>query len=193
MVCLGLFLLLIILAFNAYPGGNNFNPLATGHSFWLNFWCDVMAEKTLNDVTNSSRPFAVIAAFFLILGMLILGITSKRILPLSKIKYRVMLSLGVLSIITAPGVNYAHDSFLIITATSGFLAYVIFLHATWQASKKYFFSVGVLAFLTGFLNFVLWLQEHQTIFLPIIQKVSTIFFCMWMFTGGMIFLRLNED
>ena len=188
-ICLGLFLLFITLAFFYYPGGHNFDPMASGHTFWLNFWCDVLAEKTLNEIPNSARPFAVMAGFSLILGILILGINSYRILTLSKINYRLMIALGILSIVTAPGVNYHHDAFLIITATSGFLAFMIFLYASFKARHIVLICFGLLAFLTGFLNFILWLQEHQTIFLPIIQKISTVLFCLWMLTGSLILIK----
>ncbi len=188
-ICLAGFIIFVYLSFQNYPGGNNFDPTAVGHSFWMNFWCDVMADRTLNNVPNTARPFAVAAAFCLVAGLFILGLNSYRFTLFSKLTYRIMLSLGILSILTAPGVNYYHDTFLMITATSGLTAFLMFLFATYKSNNKLFTLFGVLAFLTGLLNFILWLQVHQTIFLPVIQKISTIFLFLWMLTGSLILFK----
>ncbi len=184
-----MFLIFISLAFSHFPGGNNFDPLAPGHTFWRNFWCDVMAETTLNNIPNTARPFAVMAALSLVVGLLIMGINSYRFIVISRWQYRLMVGLGILSIFTAPGVNYYHDTFLIITASAGLTAFLMFLYFSYESANKLFFTFGLFAFLTGLLNFILWLQQQQTIFLPIIQKISTIFLFLWMLTGSIILLK----
>ena len=184
-----LFLIFIQIAFALYPGGNNFNSSAPGHSFWLNFWCDVLAHETLNGVPNPGRPFAVVAGLSLISGLLVMGINSYHFIKITPKVYKVMLSLGILSIITAPALIINHDVFLFITAFTGLTAYMIFLFQCAKSTHHVFFWLGLLAFLTGGLNFILWLQRHQSVFLPIIQKISSIFLLLWMITGSLILLR----
>lgn len=49
---LGGFLVLIVLAMIAYPGGTAWDATTRGHDFWLNYLCDLERQTALNGESN---------------------------------------------------------------------------------------------------------------------------------------------
>ena len=51
-VCMLIFVLAIVLAMGAYPGGTWWDRARIGHSFWQNFVCDLLHHPALNHSPN---------------------------------------------------------------------------------------------------------------------------------------------
>jgi hypothetical protein len=183
------FVVFISVAFYFYPGGNHFDPLVQGHSFWLNFWCDIMTVNAVNNAPNTARPWAILGALFLIGALGTMGASASLLMNISKRYYRLMLILGGVSILGGIAMEYNHDLFLNITAISGLLACSIFLYHSLKSGHITFIFLGCLTYLTTILNLILWLNDHPTSFLPIIQKLSTVFLLMWLISGSLLLIK----
>jgi hypothetical protein len=65
-VSLGGFLVLIVLAMMAYPGGTAWDASTRGHDFWLNYLCDLERETALNGEANVLGARLAQSAMFLL-------------------------------------------------------------------------------------------------------------------------------
>src|SRR6187397_137758 len=66
----GLALAAWLAAMFLYPGGTQFNPAAPGHSFWLNYLCDLSDEHTWSGAPNPRGSLFGRAAMIAITGAL---------------------------------------------------------------------------------------------------------------------------
>jgi len=60
---------LLALAMRLYPGGTELDHHAVGHSFWLNFLCDLTRVRALNGAANAGSGFARAAMATLAVGL----------------------------------------------------------------------------------------------------------------------------
>jgi hypothetical protein len=61
---LGVFLITIWLAAYLYPGGTWFDRASPGFSFWGNFWCDLLHERSFNHQPNTRSLWLARVAFW---------------------------------------------------------------------------------------------------------------------------------
>ena len=61
---LSVFLITIWLAAHFYPGGTWFDPSSPGFSFWGNFWCDLLHERSFNRNPNTRSLWLSRVAFW---------------------------------------------------------------------------------------------------------------------------------
>jgi multisubunit Na+/H+ antiporter MnhF subunit len=61
---LTVFLITIWLAAYLYPGGTWFDRTSPGFSFWGNFWCDLLHERSFNHQPNTPSLWLARAAFW---------------------------------------------------------------------------------------------------------------------------------
>ena len=64
-----LFVVLHSIAAFKFPGGNVFDTQASGHSFWLNYLCDLTHTTALNGEPNPSAPIAKASMLVLSVGL----------------------------------------------------------------------------------------------------------------------------
>ena len=64
------FVLLLIPAMRAYPGGTSWDPASSGHDFWLNYLCDLTRSVALNGQPNPAGAALAQGA----MGLLALGL-----------------------------------------------------------------------------------------------------------------------
>jgi hypothetical protein len=61
---LSVFLITIWLAAYLYPGGTWFDRQSPGFSFWGNFWCDLLHERSFNRLPNTNSLWLARGAFW---------------------------------------------------------------------------------------------------------------------------------
>src|SRR5690242_13840138 len=68
MGCLLVFCVAMVLAMRSYAGGSWLHPHAAGHSFFENFWCDLLREPAHNGCPNGRSVRLAMAGFAALAG-----------------------------------------------------------------------------------------------------------------------------
>ncbi|HEY2406082.1 MAG TPA: hypothetical protein VGI10_08765 [Polyangiaceae bacterium] len=193
---LGAFVLLLLLAILIYPGGNWLDPSATGHRFFLNFFCDLTQPFSISGRPNPVGSLFAKAAmlwFALALGGFFWIAPSHfekgarigvwvRTLGLSA-----TLTYAVVPLVPSEHFGPIHTDAILTAAPPGLLAVLLIVFGLTRAgpAKKLLAWLGVLSLALGVVDsavFVNHLGVHgpPPRLLPVLQKLAAISLSTWM-------------
>lgn len=194
-------LTLLALAMHRYPGGTEIDPHCVGHSFWLNFLCDLTGDRALNGASNAAGrgvARAAMAAFSIGLGAFWL------ILPAEFPEHRALAAivrvagavsvLGFLAVPVAEGPLHAVAVFA--ASVPGVLAAIVGLVATVRYVRDkllLFAAFGAIAAAT--VDSILYARRVMDDFrscppaLPVFQRLTMLFVLVWAGTTALRVLR----
>jgi hypothetical protein len=197
-------LALLGLAMHRYPGGTEIDRHCAGHSFWLNFLCDLTGEQALNGEPNGGHTFARgammafsfgLGAFWLILPTEFSG--HRAVGAVVRVGGAVSV-LGFLSVPIAPGPWHAVAVFM--AAIPGVVAAAVGLYATVRFVKNKALLVGAVASLAAtVVDSILYaarvMDDYRTCppALPIFQRLTLIFVLFWAATTALRAIRPTVD
>jgi hypothetical protein len=185
---------LLAIAMNVYPGGTALDPRAPGHSFWLNFLCDLTAPAARNGVANPVGSLAARAAMLSL--SLALGVTwwlePARLdgRPRARVAIRVAGSLCVASLLVVPLTDdTVHMVSIFIAAAAGLVAGIVTIVAHLRAGgprRRWLPLTAVLAFTaTDAYFYARAVASRPRVVppaLPALQRVAGLLAVAWMLT-----------
>lgn len=125
------FVLLVGIAMALYPGGTWLDPLAPGHDFFRNFFCDLTAPKALNGQQNPGVVFARSGMMMLTLGIFPFWLLVTRLFAHARARWaNVVFVLGVLStsaamlvpLVSSQEYGFLHPLLILVAGVPGLFA-----------------------------------------------------------------------
>lgn len=175
-----LFTSLYVVAAFYYPGGSQHNPGATGFSWIYNYWCNLLNEHAINGQLNPARPIALAAMLVLCITLAVFWYLFPYVTGLTKPLRLIMQMAGSLSMISGFFLfTNQHDIVVNIASFFGLVATIITLIRLYQLRWNRLFRLGL--FNTGLvlLNNILYYGNDLRYYLPVVQKISFLFFLSW--------------
>ena len=197
-------LALLAVAMHRYPGGTEIDPHCVGHSFWLNFLCDLTGEQALNGAPNGGHAFARAAMMAFAFGMGAFWL----ILPAEFSGHRALATvvrgggaisvLGFLSVPIAPGAWHAVAVFM--AAIPGVVAASVGFYATVRFVSDKVLLAGAFGSLTAtVIDSILYAARVMDDYrscppaLPIFQRLTLIFVMVWAGATALRAIRPEPD
>lgn len=197
LIALALFCAAMMAAMASYAGGSWLHPHAPSHSFWENFWCDLLREPAHNGLPNR-RAVALASLGFVAIAAALGGfwLEVSRLLPAWRARF--VQTAGVISAaVTAVVTLVPSDRFPSIhppaVLTAGVLGFtcgcLCSAYALTHARRMPVFAISSLVLIAASgINLVVYVQvayftATDTIVLPVAQKVATLALVAWLISG----------
>ena len=183
-----LFALLYVLATILYPGGS-INNQAAQHFSWLhNYWCDLMDSHSKNGVLNTAQPIAITAIFVLSISLGFFWYNFTQLF-ISRGRFIIRYS-GILSVLLMTSlVAGPHDPVIYMAGLSGITAITGALIVLYQERLYIFFVHGLFCVVLCLINNYIYYTGHLLYALPVVQKISFLFFLIWFFRIAIYLFR----
>lgn len=175
-----LFICLYFVATLFYPGGSQVDINSKGFSWANNYWCNLLNENAMDGQHNSARPFAITAMFVLFLTLAIFWYLFPKHTDLKKsVQLTIQIS-GILAMTVGLFLfTDLHDTIVNIASLFGLVATVgtvLGLHNL-RWTKLFWFGIFNLALVA--LNNILYYGDGLKLYLPVVQKITFLFFLLW--------------
>jgi len=175
-----LFIGLYFLATLFYPGGSQVDKNSKGFSWANNYWCNLLNEKAMNGQHNAARPLAMVAMFVLCLTLAIFWYIFPRKIGFKKSSRLVIQIAGGLAMTTGMFLfTDLHDTIVNIASLCGLVATVGTFIGLYKLKWTRLFGLGILNLLLIVLNNILYYGDGLKLFLPVVQKITFLFFLLW--------------
>lgn len=175
-----LYVLFYITATFFYPGGNQVDKTFKGFSWAQNYWCNLLNEISMNGEPNPARPIALAGmavlcfslAFFWYIFSLKAGFNKRG---------RIIIGLsGCIAMAFELFLFTAYHDLIVVAATLfGLIAiggtFIGLQKLRWK--KLFWFGIFNLCLIA--VNNVLYYGEGLIIYLPVVQKITFLFFLVW--------------
>jgi hypothetical protein len=193
----------LIVAMRAYAGGSWLHPQAPSHSFFENFWCDLLRDPALNGRPNALSVRLTLVAFVavaLALGTFWLEL-AERFGDWRRAFLRwagVVSALGTVLVALMPSDRFPHVHAPAVLAAGGLGLSCGCIGTAWALAQRRqapaFASTSLVLVLATVVNLVLYVRDAyfdapETIALPAAQKVATLALVVWLVLG----LRSNAN
>jgi len=175
-----IFVCLYFVATRFYPGGSQVDKNSVGFSWAQNYWCNLLNESAINGQPNVARPIALTAMFVLCVTLTCFWYIIPLKAGLQKGLRLVIQISGLLAMILAMFLftNY-HDAIVNAASAFGIVAtigtFICINRLKW--SKLLWLGIFNLALVV--LNNILYYNIGLLIFLPVVQKITFLFFLIW--------------
>jgi hypothetical protein len=174
------FIILYIVSASLYPGGSDINKRATGFSWQHNYWCELMATNGQNGQPNTARPVAITAMVVLAISLIIFWYHIPRLFPYRQISNRVIRFCGIGSMFVMPLLLAGfHDTVINTAALFGCIAILGLLINLYRYKMYQLFYHGIFCLLLCGINNYIYYSKDLLHYLPVVQKISFIFFLLW--------------
>lgn len=163
-----------------YPGGSQAGVNAKGFSWVNNYWCNLLNENAINGQHNPARPIAITAMLVLCFTLTIFW----YIFPLQvEFKKSSRLTIQISGAVAmAAGMflftNF-HDTIVNVASLSGLIATVGTFAGLRKLRWTKLFWLGVFNLTLVALNNILYYGEGLKLYLPVVQKITFLFFLVW--------------
>ena len=175
-----LFIGLYFLATLFYPGGSQVDKNSKGFSWANNYWCNLLNEKAMNGQHNAARPLAMVAMFVLCLTLAVFWYIFPRKIGFKKSSRLVIQIAGGLAMTTGMFLfTDLHDTIVNIASLCGLVATVGTFIGLYKLKWTRLFGLGILNLLLVVLNNILYYGDGLKLFLPVVQKITFLFFLLW--------------
>ena len=182
----------LALAMRAYPGGTALDPTTVGHSFWLNFLCDLTGDVAVNGAANArgaSLARVAMVALAVALGcfwlLVPLSFAGGRAFSRPIRTFGLLAVVGVLLVPAATG--RGHIFVVLASAVSGLIASTLALIGSVRWSQSRLLAALACASVTaGLGDAVLYAQSYLVQprvvcpALPFFQRLALILLVGWM-------------
>jgi len=163
-----------------YPGGSQVDKNSIGFSWTQNYWCNLLNENAVNGQHNLARPIALAATFFLCVTLMIFWYIFPKQTAFRKSRRRIVQISGFASMISIMFIwTNLHDIVINIATLFGLIAvvgtFIGLIELKW--SKLFWTGIFILP-LVGLNNF-LYYKNGLLIYLPVVQKITFLYFLFW--------------
>ena len=175
-----LFICLYFFATLFYPGGSQVDKNSKGFSWTNNYWCNLLNENAMNEQHNSARPLAMAAMFVLCLTLAIFWYIFPKITDLKKSsRLIIQISGGLAMAIGMFLFTDLHDTIVNVASLCGLVATVGTFIGLHKLKWTKLFGLGILNLTLVVLNNILYYGDGLKLFLPVVQKITFLFFLLW--------------
>ena len=177
-----LFVVLYFVATFLYPGGSQADKNSIGFSWTNNYWCNLLNETAINGQFNAARPLAMTAMFVLCLTLAIFWYIFPKYADLKKsVRLSIQIS-GTLAMTTGMFLfTDLHDTFVNIASLCGLVATVGTFFGLHKLKWTKLFWFGIFNLAPVALNNILYYGNGLKLYLPVVQKITFLFFLLWIF------------
>ncbi len=175
-----LFVCLYFVATLYYPGGSQVDSHSKGFSWANNYWCNLLNETSINGQLNTARPVAIAALFVLCLTLTIFWYLFPKHTGLKgSVKLVIQIS-GTLAMTTAMFLfTDLHDTIVNIASLCGLVATAGTFIGVHQLKWTKLFWFGIFNLALVALNSILYYGNGLKLYLPVVQKITFLFFLLW--------------
>jgi hypothetical protein len=175
-----IFICLYLISTFYYPGGSQASINDKEFSWANNYWCNLLTEKAMNGEHNPARPIAISAMFILCITLACFWYTFPRQIKFKKnIRLLIQVS-GSLSMLFAAFLSTnLHDTIVNLASFFGIIAMVGTFAGLLKLTWKKLFWLGIFNLLLVGLNNILYYGTGLLKYLPVIQKITFLFFLLW--------------
>jgi len=185
-----LFLLFYLIATLYYPGGSQFSKNKSGFSWTQNYWCNLLNEKAINGLPNPARPIALTAMVILCLTLSLFWYVFPLQVEFSRPRRFVIQFSGFTAMATGLFLfTSLHDIIINVATGFGLIALIGTLAGLKKLKWTRLLWMGLFIFVLIGLNNLLYYGKGLLIYLPVVQKISFLYFLVWICC---ITLRLNN-
>lgn len=179
------FIGLYILAAEFYPGGSNAEKTHIGFDWVNNYWCDLIARYAKNGMPNPGRNIALTAMIVLFSSLALFWFSLPAFFREARyirifVGYAGVLSMSILIFIFTP----FHDMLIFIGGALSGIPIIATIWELYTHGWKKLFVLGLICLILILLNFFIYLTGWSIRFLPLIQKITLVFFLSWVFLTG---------
>lgn len=190
------FVVFIVLAMQAYPGGTSWDRSSRGHDFWLNYLCDLARPTALNGVPNPiGSTLAQTAMVVLALGLVPWWWLLARLAPSQRrsgIVVRalgVIAALGIFAVVLLPGDRFGalHGFACVAAGVPGLAAALVAVVALLrdEAAPRAATWIGALTLSTASVCFALYLPDvlrfsSAVMAVAVFERISLGLLLVWM-------------
>ncbi|MDB5232587.1 MAG: hypothetical protein JWN76_3392 [Chitinophagaceae bacterium] len=175
-----LFILLYVLATLYYPGGTNLDKSFPGFSWTQNYWCNLLNKNAINGLPNPARPIALT-------GMVVLCLTLTAfwyLFPLQagfkKRERYIIQASGFLTMATGSFIfTSLHDAVITVAGLFGLIALTGTLRGLKKLNWATLFYMGLFVVVLIGLNNLLYYKKNLMYYLPVVQKITFLYFLLW--------------
>lgn len=183
------FFIFISIAAVFYPGGNRFDPKMSHFSLLGNFLCDLFDNTAYNGTPNRGRPYAVMGTYTLALTLLLFWNILPNLFKNHLRHQRLVRIFGTTAMATSLLIaTPLHDWCINISIPLGLIAFITAIHALTKSGEKTVARLGVASFLICVINYLSLVFRVLPGTLPGLQKITLIFFLVWV-TSGVLRIR----
>jgi hypothetical protein len=171
-----------VIAAVLFPGGTRAEPMRVGFSFRDNYWCDLLDTTTYGGRPNPASPIALVATVVLALGFAALSWTLPALFRSAKIRGWIVRCAGVASALVTPLIATPHHDVVVnVAAACGAITLVVTMTVVRAREGRAVLLLGLAAFASAALNFVLWRTGYLLTIIPLVQKGAFAAFLAWVF------------
>jgi len=188
-----LFLILYVIAAGLYPGGSDAEPTSKEFSMLHNYWCELLAKQSHNGIPNPSRPIAITAMFLLGVSQVVFWWFASRLYkPHSTFRILILATGTISASIMIFLFMGPHDLLINLSALFAIIAMTITLAGFYNQGRYELLGFGFFCFLLCILNNFIYHTGHLLYYLPIVQKITFLFFLGWFCAASLEFSKSGE-
>lgn len=159
-----------------------------------NYWCDLTGKFAKNGQSNPARKISLAAMIILCSALSVFWVYLPRLFHENKfnqiiIRYAGIGSMGVLVFLFT---NF-HDTVI----GFGSLLSIIPITGTFRVlftnNFMKLFALGIFSMILVLLNYLIYMTDYFILFLPLIQKITFVFFLSWIFCINVYCLLLLKS
>lgn len=175
-----LFAMLYIIASLRYPGGTYLDPTAKGFSWLHNYWCNLLNETALNGDPNPARPIALSGMIVLCLTLMAFWYLFSFKPDFSKTERYLIQVAGSIAMLFGIFIfTSLHDTVINIAGLFGLIALIGTLRGLRKLGWATLFCMGLFVLVLTGLNNLLYYKKSLIYYLPIVQKITFVYFLVW--------------
>lgn len=175
-----------------YPGGAQHAPEAAGHSFWLNYLCDLTDASARNGVANDGALLGRLGMAALIAALGVMFVYTPRVFG-SRALAAFVRGAGALAVIATFGVplsawlglQWLHDASVLIAGPLGLSACAgVVAGLAKTEGSRVVTLLGVLTLVASAFDLIVYARCYAggstTIVLPVAQRIALLCLLAWM-------------
>lgn len=189
-----LFTAMYFIAARLYPGGSNADPGHVGFDWINNYWCDMIVPYGKNSMPNEGMPVAMTAMIVLFASMAVFWFHLPGFFRETKRNRLLTGYVGIVSMLSLIFIfTKYHDTVIMIGGSLSSIPFVESLVELYRYRKHTLFILGSLCLVFIALNFFIYLSGWQIAVLPLIQKITLVFFLVWVLLVDVMCLLLPKQ
>ncbi|MTI38211.1 hypothetical protein [Fulvivirga lutimaris] len=192
----GMALYLIVFAYTTtlYPGGSINEPLASSHSYFHNFLCDLMNPTAAHGVINPARPLAIVAHLILSFTMISFFYILPEIFDTENRNTKLMRGFGMftMTVFILMYTSY-HDLIVTLTGAFGTVALVPFFIELYKYQGKRLKQLAYACYAMSIIVFISFQTKIGFYYLPFLQKITFVLDAIWVIWVSLIVLKKHKD
>ena len=176
---IALSLVLLTVAVNTYPGGNQLSANSIGFDWKQNYMCDLFGEPAVNGTPNSARIWAISGWFILCASFASFFIRFSKNID-TKSAARVIRYFGILGMISASlVVTPLHNMAITATLIFSMISVLYITIFVFKSKLTWLKVLAILSMLIAYSTAAVYYTRFHPEILPTMQKATLVAFLTW--------------